>query len=112
MFTATAQAHFVQFSAGAAVGVFVGLFVGPHLRSWLGWREWVDASQAADSTDPPLTYFANEPAGDSGPMASQESASDGQTGPERPIEPSNSADAAAKRQSPSRRVARPVERRR
>ena len=64
MFAATAQAHFVQFSAGAAVGVFVGLFVGPHLRSWLGWREWVDASRAADSTDPPLTYFANEPAGE------------------------------------------------
>ena len=111
MFTATAPAHFVQFSAGAAVGMFLGLFVGPRLRSWLGWRDWVDASREADLADRPLKRFGDGPAmGEGGLRARHESASGGQTDPELPMEPSSSA--AGKRPSPLRRVARPVERRR
>jgi hypothetical protein len=33
---------------GLIVGFFLGLLVGPLLRSWLEWREWVRASREAD----------------------------------------------------------------
>ena len=47
--------------SGLAVGMFLGLFVGPRLRSWLGWREWVDASREADLADRPLKRFGDGP---------------------------------------------------
>jgi hypothetical protein len=33
---------------GLILGSFVGLLLGPLLRLWLGWREWVSASREAD----------------------------------------------------------------
>jgi len=33
---------------GFVVGSFVGLLLGPLLRLWLSWREWVSASREAD----------------------------------------------------------------
>lgn len=32
---------------GLVIGIFIGLLVGPALRSWLTWREYVDASREA-----------------------------------------------------------------
>jgi hypothetical protein len=32
---------------GLAIGIVVGLFIGPLVRSWLAWREYVDASREA-----------------------------------------------------------------
>jgi hypothetical protein len=40
-----------QFVTGLVIGVFLGLLVGPILRSWLAWREWVRASREADLTE-------------------------------------------------------------
>jgi hypothetical protein len=37
-----------QFVAGLLIGVFLGLLLGPILRSWLAWREWVEASREAE----------------------------------------------------------------
>lgn len=33
---------------GLILGCFVGLLLGPLLRLWLSWREWVSASREAD----------------------------------------------------------------
>lgn len=33
---------------GLILGCFVGLLLGPLLRLWLTWREWVSASREAD----------------------------------------------------------------
>ena len=33
---------------GFVLGSFVGLLLGPLLRLWLSWREWVSASREAD----------------------------------------------------------------
>lgn len=33
---------------GLVLGSFVGLLLGPLLRLWLSWREWVSASREAD----------------------------------------------------------------
>jgi hypothetical protein len=40
-----------EFIVGLVIGVFLGLLLGPVLRSWLAWREWVEASREADLTD-------------------------------------------------------------
>ena len=32
---------------GLVIGIFIGLLVGPALRSWLVWREYVEASREA-----------------------------------------------------------------
>lgn len=32
---------------GLILGCFVGLLLGPLLRAWLSWREWVTASREA-----------------------------------------------------------------
>jgi hypothetical protein len=49
-----------QFLAGLIIGVFVGLLLGPLLRSWLAWREWVDASKEADLTERFLARWEDE----------------------------------------------------
>lgn len=33
---------------GLVLGSFLGLLLGPLLRLWLSWREWVSASREAD----------------------------------------------------------------
>ncbi|MGH2673546.1 MAG: hypothetical protein ACRDHC_11270 [Actinomycetota bacterium] len=33
---------------GLVLGSFVGLLLGPLLRAWLSWREWVSASREAN----------------------------------------------------------------
>jgi hypothetical protein len=33
---------------GFVIGSFVGLLLGPLLRLWLSWREWMTASREAD----------------------------------------------------------------
>lgn len=38
------------FLSGLVVGVFVGLALGPVIRSWLAWREWRDAARQASLT--------------------------------------------------------------
>jgi hypothetical protein len=32
---------------GLLIGIVIGLVIGPLLRSWLAWREYVDASREA-----------------------------------------------------------------
>jgi hypothetical protein len=32
---------------GLILGTFLGFLVGPLIRAWLSWREWVSASRAA-----------------------------------------------------------------
>jgi hypothetical protein len=32
---------------GLVIGIFIGLLVGPALRSWLAWREYVEAGREA-----------------------------------------------------------------
>jgi hypothetical protein len=32
---------------GLVIGILVGLLLGPALRSWLAWREYVEASREA-----------------------------------------------------------------
>jgi hypothetical protein len=51
-----------QFVAGLIIGLFLGLLMGPILRSWLAWREWVDASKAADLTERFLARWEEEEA--------------------------------------------------
>jgi hypothetical protein len=48
------------FLAGLAIGVFLGLLVGPLLRSWVAWREWVQASREADLADRFLTRMEQD----------------------------------------------------
>jgi hypothetical protein len=48
------------FLAGLAIGVFLGLLLGPLVRSWVAWREWVQASREADLTDRLLTRMERE----------------------------------------------------
>ncbi|MGH2591334.1 MAG: hypothetical protein ACRDGW_11140 [Actinomycetota bacterium] len=33
---------------GLILGSFLGFLVGPLIRAWLSWREWVSASRAAE----------------------------------------------------------------
>jgi hypothetical protein len=33
---------------GLLLGIVIGLLIGPVLRSWLAWREYVEASREAD----------------------------------------------------------------
>jgi uncharacterized protein YqgC (DUF456 family) len=33
---------------GLILGSFIGFLVGPLIRAWLSWREWVSASRAAE----------------------------------------------------------------
>jgi hypothetical protein len=49
-----------QFVAGLLIGVFVGLLLGPVLRSWLAWQEWVDASREADLAERFLAHLEEE----------------------------------------------------
>jgi hypothetical protein len=49
-----------QFVAGLVIGVFLGLLVGPVLRSWLAWREWVEASREADLAEQLLARLERE----------------------------------------------------
>jgi hypothetical protein len=49
-----------QFVAGLLIGVFLGLLVGPVLRSWLAWREWVEASREADLAERLLAHLEQE----------------------------------------------------
>lgn len=47
---------------GLVVGILVGLLVGPALRSWLAWREYVEASREARLHEEILRRMA-DPAG-------------------------------------------------
>jgi hypothetical protein len=65
-----------QFVAGLIIGVFLGLLLGPILRSWLAWREWVEASREADLTERFLARWeegdarsGDRPAENQGPAA-------------------------------------------
>jgi hypothetical protein len=49
-----------QFVAGLLIGVFAGLLLGPIFRSWLAWREWVEASREADLTERLLAHLEQE----------------------------------------------------
>jgi hypothetical protein len=49
-----------QFVAGLVIGVFLGLLLGPILRSWLAWREWVEASREAELTEGFLARWEEE----------------------------------------------------
>jgi hypothetical protein len=49
-----------QLVAGLLIGVFLGLLLGPILRSWLTWREWVEASREADLTERFLARWEDE----------------------------------------------------
>jgi hypothetical protein len=55
-----ATAGFDEFLAGLLIGVFLGLVLGPVLRSWLAWREYVEASREADLTERLLEHLAEE----------------------------------------------------
>lgn len=37
--------------AGLLIGFILGLLIGPLLRSWLTWREYVEASREAQLTE-------------------------------------------------------------
>lgn len=107
MFTAVAQTQYVQFFAGALIGVLVGLFLGPPLRSWFAFREWVEASREADLTDRLLERFADADAPwDDASVAQHESTSDDPRGPEKQIGRSSATDAATKLSSRPRGVTR------
>jgi H+/gluconate symporter-like permease len=47
---------------GFLLGLVAGLLIGPVVRSWLAWREYVAASREAQLTDAVLRRMA-EPAG-------------------------------------------------
>lgn len=86
-----------QFVAGLLIGVFLGLLVGPILRSWLAWREWVEASREADLTERFLARWEEEGArSDGGSSAKRASPRGGRVrsgGPSSapPITPSGAA---------------------
>jgi hypothetical protein len=65
-----------QFVAGLVIGVFLGLLLGPILRSWLAWKEWAEASREADLTERFLALWeegdarsGDRPAENQGPAA-------------------------------------------
>jgi hypothetical protein len=58
--TGTVAASDGQFVAGLLIGVFLGLLIGPLLRSWLAWREWVEASREADLAERLLAHLEQE----------------------------------------------------
>lgn len=45
---------------GLVLGIVIGLLLGPLVRSWLAWREYVDASREARLTDD-VIRFMSEP---------------------------------------------------
>lgn len=45
--------------AGLLIGFAVGLLVGPILRSWLAWREFVDAGREARLADDVLRHMSD-----------------------------------------------------
>lgn len=45
---------------GLLLGIVIGLLIGPLVRSWLAWREYVDASREASLTDD-VIRFMSEP---------------------------------------------------
>ena len=49
-----------SFITGLVVGIGIGLLLAPMLRSWLAWREWLDASQEARLTDAVLDRMERE----------------------------------------------------
>jgi hypothetical protein len=59
---------------GLLLGIVIGLLVGPLLRSWLAWREYVDASREARLHEEILRLMSESP------QAGQEPA-DGPVGP-------------------------------
>jgi hypothetical protein len=44
---------------GLLLGIVIGLLVSPLLRSWLVWRQYVDASREARLTDDVLERMAD-----------------------------------------------------
>ena len=46
---------------GLLLGIIIGLAVGPILRSWLAWREYVDASREARLHEEALRLMSSQP---------------------------------------------------
>jgi hypothetical protein len=52
---------------GLLLGIVIGLLIGPVLRSWLAWREYVEASREADLHEDVLRRMTGSaPPGDGG----------------------------------------------
>jgi hypothetical protein len=46
---------------GLLLGVIIGLLVGPLFRSWLAWREYVEAGREARLADDVLSLMSETP---------------------------------------------------
>ena len=51
---------------GLAIGILLGLAIGPLFRSWLAWREYVDANREARLHEDVLRLMS-DPAGKEAP---------------------------------------------
>ncbi len=58
---------------GLAIGIIIGLAIGPLFRSWLAWREYVDASREARLHEDVLRLMSDP--------ASHEETAEGSRGP-------------------------------
>jgi hypothetical protein len=46
---------------GILIGIVIGLVVGPSIRSWISWREYVDASREARLHEEILRLMSGSP---------------------------------------------------
>jgi hypothetical protein len=55
---------------GLLLGIVIGLLIGPLLRSWLAWREYVEASREAELHERLLGLMSGPPpsGSDDGPV--------------------------------------------
>jgi hypothetical protein len=49
------------FLGGVVLGALVGIFLGPLIRYWITWREWLDASREARLTEDVLKLMDTGP---------------------------------------------------
>jgi hypothetical protein len=59
-----AAQHHVEVSLmliGLLLGIVIGLVIGPLIRSWLSWREYVEASQEARLHEEVLRLMSESP---------------------------------------------------
>lgn len=49
---------------GLMIGIVIGLAIGPLLRSWLSWREYLEASREARLHEEILRLMSESPSGE------------------------------------------------
>jgi hypothetical protein len=54
-------AGLAEFLGGLVLGVFLGVVLGPVIRLWLSWHQWVEASREARLTEDVLKRIDARP---------------------------------------------------